>query len=156
MKLRVPIRQGIESSMVSKWPLPYHIFSRIYKTFENNVSILRYKQVIGYTPHHINLFFSQKPCKNIFIDIFRKRSCCCICINRISAESNRNRHFLTCFSPGFKMIGTCFMTLPMHCCCIFIKNLHSVHTDIYASCFRMSCMNHWKSDKTTTIVWPAF
>ena len=54
------------------------------------------------------------------------------------------------------MVGSRFMTLPMHGCCVFIENLHPVHTCICTAGFRMSCVYHRKRNKTSTIVWPAF
>ena len=131
-------------------------FIRINVSFNDNICIFRNVQVVGKAFNQPDLFLSEESGKNVLIDIFRKGSSGRISINRIASQCYSHRHSAFFLFPGFKMFGTGFMPVPVHCRRTGIEDLYSVHSNISCAGLRIRSMDHGEGKKAPPVVRPAF
>ncbi len=156
MKNRIEVSEGVETRMIAKWPFWYKFFSRINIALNYYVGIWRNINVICNALYQLYFFLPEKSGQYVFTYVFWQWCSSGICVNRVSAQSNRYRHSFSCCLPCVKMICPCLVSLPVHSRGITSEYLHPVHSDIWPSGHRVNRMNHRKRDKPSSVVRPAF
>ena len=133
VKRRIRIGQTVDAGVIAERPFGAQV-GIVNVAFEHEFGAGRHFQIDGARLDQFNRFAAQESGERELIQHRRQRCSRSIRQDRIAADRNRDRNFIT---PCIGVRASLLVALPMHTGLALVINLHAIHADVGPSAARI-------------------